>query len=128
MPGPFRGMAPWLEAAHVWPGFHSRLINESVAILQPQLRARGYFIDSGERVWLSQPGRPVYPANAIFRTESPAHSRGVIDSVVESEPGADATLLQMSQSESLQNKSKSLSHSLRSSTRPATTLSLESSS
>jgi hypothetical protein len=66
MANPFPGMNPWLEAAHLWPGFHSKLINETVAVLQPQLRERGYYADSGERVWLSEAGRAVYPDNVVF--------------------------------------------------------------
>ena len=69
MPSPFPGMDPWLEAPHVWPGFHFKLINETTAAMQPQLRERGYYIDSGERVWLTEPRRPVYPDNVVFETK-----------------------------------------------------------
>ncbi len=44
MPSPFPGMDPWLESPDIWPGFHDKLINETVRIMQPQLRARGYSI------------------------------------------------------------------------------------
>lgn len=66
MTSPFPGMDPWLEAAHIWPGLHIRLIDQSATILQPQLRERGYYIDAGERVWLTEPRRPVYPDNVIY--------------------------------------------------------------
>jgi hypothetical protein len=59
-------MDPWLEAPHLWSGFHFKLINETVAVMQPQLRARGYYIDSGERVWLAEPARPVFPDDVVF--------------------------------------------------------------
>jgi hypothetical protein len=62
-------MDPWLETPHVWPGFHGRLINETATILQPELRARGYFIDAGERIWLAEPSRAVYPDDAVFRAQ-----------------------------------------------------------
>lgn len=67
MPSPFPGMDPWLESPHIWPGFHLKLINETVAVLQPQLRSRGYYADSEERNWLREPRRPVYPDNVIFQ-------------------------------------------------------------
>ncbi len=66
MPSPFPGMDPWLESPDIWPGFHDKLINETVRIMQPQLRARGYYIDSGERVWLAEPGRLVIPDDVVF--------------------------------------------------------------
>jgi hypothetical protein len=59
-------MDPWLESPDIWPGFHDKLINETVRIMQPQLRARGYYIDSGERVWLAEPGRLVIPDEVVF--------------------------------------------------------------
>jgi hypothetical protein len=59
-------MDPWLEAPHVWPSFHELLIVKTVEVLQPQLRARGYYVDCGERVWLTEPRRPVYPDNVVF--------------------------------------------------------------
>jgi hypothetical protein len=52
MPSPFPGMDPYLEDPEVWPGFHDKLVNETVAVLQPQLRHRGYYVDSGQRVLL----------------------------------------------------------------------------
>lgn len=73
MPSPFPGMDPWLEAPHIWPGFHWKLIVETVAVLQPQLRARGYYVDTAERVWLTEPRRPIYPDNVVFEV-SPRRS------------------------------------------------------
>jgi hypothetical protein len=55
-----------LVGGATWPGFHARLINETVAVMQPQLRERGYYIDSGERVWMVEPRRPIYPDNVVF--------------------------------------------------------------
>src|SRR5687767_1764672 len=69
MPSPFPGMDPWLESPDIWPGFHDKLINETVRIMQPQLRARGYYIDSGERVWLAEPGRLVVPDDVVFSVQ-----------------------------------------------------------
>ncbi len=75
MRSPFPGMDPYLERPEIWPGVHARLIAEAAAMLQPQLRARGYYVDIGERIWLSQPQRPIYPDLAVARLaqEHPAH-------------------------------------------------------
>jgi len=61
MPSPFPGMDPWLERNTEWPGFHDILIVKTVEVLQPLLRNRGYYANPGERVWLTEPGRPIYP-------------------------------------------------------------------
>ena len=74
MPSPFPGMDPYLESPVVWPGFHDKLVVQTVAVLQPQLRARGYFADSNERVWLTEPHRPVYPDNVILQHRQPVAS------------------------------------------------------
>lgn len=67
MPSPFPGMDPYLEDAALWLGVHSRLIAEAGRLLQPQLRARGYYVDIGERVWLAEPERAVYPDLAVLQ-------------------------------------------------------------
>lgn len=61
MPSPFPGMDPYLEEPSVWPGFHHRLITHTAHILQKPLNERGYFADIGERVWLVDPQRHIYP-------------------------------------------------------------------
>ena len=68
MSSPFPGMDPWLEDPTVWAGFHDILIVATVDVMQPQLRARGYYANPGERVWLVEPRRPIYPD--MFRRES----------------------------------------------------------
>ncbi len=67
MPSPFPGMDPWLESPTEWPGFHDILIITTVEILQPQLRAMGYYANPGERVWLMEPHRPIYPDVAMIQ-------------------------------------------------------------
>jgi hypothetical protein len=47
-------MDPWLENPDDWSGFHDTLVIKTVELLQPQLRARGYYARPGERVWLSR--------------------------------------------------------------------------
>jgi len=60
-------MDPFLEHPALWPGLHTRLPVVTVEVLQPQLRERGYYADANERVWLTEPGRAVYPDSAIYR-------------------------------------------------------------
>ncbi|MEQ8791367.1 MAG: DUF4058 family protein [Pirellulaceae bacterium] len=69
MTRPFPGMDPWLEDASVWAGFHDILIVSTVELLQPQLRARGYYANPGERLWPVEPRRPIYPDVALIRRE-----------------------------------------------------------
>lgn len=81
MPSPFPGMDPWLESPTEWPGFHDILIVAAVEVLQPQLRGRGYYANPGERVWLMEPHRPIYPDVALIRRPRPpagsVHESGV---------------------------------------------------
>lgn len=66
MPGPFPGMDPYLESPSHWGGLHDLLIASTVAQLQPKLMARGYYANPGERVWLTEPRRPIYPDVAVI--------------------------------------------------------------
>jgi hypothetical protein len=75
MPSPFPGMDPYLEHPEVWPGVHARLVSESAALLQPRLRARGYYVDISERIWLAQPQRPIYPDLTVARHPPPRPAR-----------------------------------------------------
>jgi hypothetical protein len=80
MPSPFPGMDPWLERESEWPGFHDILIVKTVEVLQPQLRARGYYANPGERVWLTEPQRPVLPdVVTVKRSHSPAGAVAVME-------------------------------------------------
>ncbi|MGH7201375.1 MAG: DUF4058 family protein, partial [Planctomycetaceae bacterium] len=67
MPSPFPGMDPWIESPSEWTGFHDILIVKTIEVLQPQLRARGYYANPGDRVWLTEPRRPIYPDVAVIR-------------------------------------------------------------
>lgn len=67
MPSPFPGMDPYLEGPAIFSGLHDRLVNYTVEQLQPQLMARGYFIDSNERVWVDESMRDVLPDDAILQ-------------------------------------------------------------
>ena len=70
MPSPYSGMDPWLEDPVVWPNLHHLLITQTNALLKAQLRPRGYLVTIGERVWVTEPGRGVYPD--VFLVERPA--------------------------------------------------------
>ena len=61
MPSPFPGTNPYLEDETVWRGLHARLMNESAALLQPQLNSRGYYIDIQEQMYLSNGERQIVP-------------------------------------------------------------------
>jgi len=86
MPSPFPGMDPYLEHPEVWPGVHARLVTESAALLQPRLRARGYYVDIGERIWLARPQRPIYPDLALARPARPRVPRETIAVAEPDEP------------------------------------------
>jgi len=53
-------MDPYLEAPSIWPDVHQRLITYAADSLMPQVRPR-YLARMGERVFLSEPARGVYP-------------------------------------------------------------------
>jgi hypothetical protein len=70
-------MDPYLENPSWWTNLHLLLIASTNAILKPILRPRGYLVSIGERVWVTEPGRPVYPDVAVverpkFTPASPA--------------------------------------------------------
>lgn len=64
MPGPFPGMDPYLEHPLVFPGVHSTLIALARERLNEILPAH-YAADIGERLYLVQPERSVYPDVSI---------------------------------------------------------------
>lgn len=76
MPSPFPGMDPWLEDRDVWPGVHSRLINNSSDQLQPQLRELGYFVDVEEHIYIEESDRFVVPDLVIIERNVPRENRG----------------------------------------------------
>jgi hypothetical protein len=65
-------MDPYLENPADWPGFHHLLISAANEQLQAQLRPRGYYVSIGERIWLEEPGRSIYPDAAIIERPSAA--------------------------------------------------------
>src|ERR1051326_6104237 len=70
MPGPFPGMAPYLEAPRFWHGFHNRLIAYIEGALNAGLPP-GLAANAEERVYISSPRRVIIPDISVTRTESP---------------------------------------------------------
>jgi uncharacterized protein DUF4058 len=70
MPGPFPGMDPYLEHPARWPSMHQRLItnisNALNALLPPP-----YIADIGERLYVLQPERSIYPDVVLVERPTP---------------------------------------------------------
>lgn len=65
MPSPFPGMDPYLEHPTRWPGAHQALIaymNEALNFVLPP----GYAASIGERIYVLQPDRSIYPDLSIL--------------------------------------------------------------
>ena len=60
MPSPFPGMDPYLEHPALWPGVHQGLITYMQAALNTLLPPH-YVADIGERLYVVQPERSIYP-------------------------------------------------------------------
>ncbi len=60
MPSPFPGMDPYLENPVLWSGVHQRLITRIADTLNGIMPPR-YVADIGERGYILQPERSVYP-------------------------------------------------------------------
>ncbi len=65
MPSPFPGMDPYLEHSVLWPGVHQRLITYIADTLNAVLPPR-YVASIGERVYVIQAERSIYPDIALF--------------------------------------------------------------
>jgi hypothetical protein len=73
-------MDPFVEEPSAWTAFHHLAISAMVEQLQPQLRDRGYVAAPGDRVWLAEPHRPIYPDVATFHIprKPPSDSRAAV--------------------------------------------------
>lgn len=65
MPSPFPGMDPYLEDPLHWSGVHHRLITVIAHELNSSL-PDSYAADIGERLYVVQSGRPIYPDVSVF--------------------------------------------------------------
>ncbi len=70
MPSPFPGMDPYLEHPALWPGVHQRLITYIADTLNAALPPR-YMADIGERLYVVQPGRGIYPDVVVLEPPVP---------------------------------------------------------
>jgi len=75
MPSPFPGMDPYLENPVLWPGVHQGLVTYIRAALNAVLPP-GYVADIGERVYIVQPERSVYPDVVVLEQPLTQTGRG----------------------------------------------------
>jgi hypothetical protein len=85
MPSPFPGMDPYLEDPARWPDVHQSLITYIRDALQPQVRPR-YHARMGERVYILQPPRAMYPD--VMLTRRPVRETALVDLAA---PASEAT-------------------------------------
>lgn len=69
MPSPFPGMDPYLEHPALWPGVHQGLITYVQAVLNTLLPPP-YVADIGERLYVVQPERSIYPDVVVIEHPS----------------------------------------------------------
>lgn len=73
MPSPFPGMDPYLEHPALWRGVHHRLITYIADTLSAQLPQR-YVADIGERLYVVETERDIYPDSLVKRKRAPRRS------------------------------------------------------
>ncbi len=70
MLNPFPGMNPYLEHPARWPSIHQGLITYTREILN-QILPSGYAAEMGERLYVVQPDRNIYPDVAVLQHPTP---------------------------------------------------------
>lgn len=70
MPGPFPGVDPYLEHPTRWPSLHQRFITYASDALNEILPPR-YIADIGERLYVVQPDRSIYPDVVVLEEPTP---------------------------------------------------------
>jgi uncharacterized protein DUF4058 len=70
MPGPFPAMDPYLEHPARWPGLHQSLITYTRETLNTLLPPR-YAAEIGERLYITQPSRSIYPDVTVWQRRPP---------------------------------------------------------
>jgi uncharacterized protein DUF4058 len=73
MPSPFPGMDPYLEDPVGWQDLYQRLITTSSTVLNTMLPAH-YLARIGERPYVVQPERSIYPDVMVVERPSPPQS------------------------------------------------------
>src|SRR2546423_11805604 len=83
-------MDPWLEAPHLWPGVHQRLITSIARILNTALPP-GFVADIGERVYVESAARDLYPDVLVLERApaAPAGSGSAASAVAPPPPGGE---------------------------------------
>ncbi len=96
MPGPFPGMDPYLEDPAWWPELHQRLVPTMSTVLN-SLLPRHYRAAIGERLYVVQPDRSIYPDMVVverpFSPPPPSHGGGGRTVMVASDPPWVLTVL-----------------------------------
>src|SRR5438132_1155904 len=69
MPSPFPGMDPYLEHPTRWQGVHQGVIASARAALNTMLPP-AYVADAGERLYVVEPERSIYPDVVIVEQPS----------------------------------------------------------
>jgi len=85
MTSPFPGMDPYLEEPASWPDVHQRLITYLADDLQSSL-PHDYIARIGERVYLVEPERNIYPDVVLL--QRPIRERGEALAMVEATPAS----------------------------------------
>ncbi|MBI4605312.1 MAG: DUF4058 family protein [Planctomycetes bacterium] len=70
MPSPFPGMDPYLEDPVLWPGVHQDFITLTKLTLNARLPSH-YALNTGERLYVVQSDRSIYPDVAMFEAREP---------------------------------------------------------
>jgi len=70
MPSPFPGMDPYLEHPALWPSVHQGLITFMWIALNAVLPPR-YTASIGERLYVVQPERDIYPDVLVLERPAP---------------------------------------------------------
>lgn len=68
-------MDPWVEHPALWPGVHQRLITYACDALQERVGPR-YFVEIGERIYMEQSNRSIYPDVTVSEAPTPRSARG----------------------------------------------------
>ena len=85
MSSPFPGMDPYLEDPVLWPGFHGGLAHIMRAMLNALLPP-GYMADMGERLYVVQPQRSIYPDVVVLEHPPASPAQGGVATAVASDP------------------------------------------
>ncbi len=75
MPNPFPSMNPWREDPAWFPNLHHLMISATNRQLKPRLSPRGYLVKIGERIWVTESGRSIYPDLSLVQRPATRQQR-----------------------------------------------------